>query len=388
MGKNNTKAIKVAFILKTTGLDYDDRLRKEIVSLQQQDSRVKPYIFVMLPENKTTKGITSYGVQYESIYIPARDKYPSAQKKLLKAYQFYSVLKKQIREFDAIWCADVDTLFIPFLSHNKYRIWDLHELPLGLYENGLKRILLKFLFSRCSLVLHANPQRIDYLASLSNGLIDAKKHLAIRNYPSFHEATATKDTLFNEFIKWKKDRDCVYLQGLAEYGRAAYESVEAVLRTNKLCAVVIGKFDQSALEKLREERRGELEQRVFFTGMIPQLKTPLYTSHCKLSMVFYTNIRPNNYYCEANRFYQSVSLGVPILCGNNPPMRALVEKYGFGVSIDDDGGDISAISNGLDKLLKDYDVYHNNCLNNRDAVNWESQTTIFKSILNKIENDL
>ena len=72
------KKTRIALVIKTDGLEYDDRVRKEILTTQKLFPNVEFKIFVMFPENKETDGVTSYGVPYHSVYIPSRDKYPSS----------------------------------------------------------------------------------------------------------------------------------------------------------------------------------------------------------------------------------------------------------------------------------------------------------------------
>ena len=50
MDKN--KHYKVALVLYTNGLDYDDRIRKEILSIQKLYSNVSFKIFAVEPKNR------------------------------------------------------------------------------------------------------------------------------------------------------------------------------------------------------------------------------------------------------------------------------------------------------------------------------------------------
>lgn len=162
---------------------------------------------------------------------------------------------------------------------------------------------------------------------------------------------------------WKKERKCVYLQGINNNGRAAYESIFAILQQPKLIAVIIGEFEFSTKERLTKNFGHEvITNRLYFTGKIAQLKTPQYIRECFMSLVFYKNTNPNIFYSEANRFYQAVIMGLPVLVGNNPTMRDFIKKYNFGISIDDDGSNISKISDGITEVLKNYDHLKNNNL--------------------------
>lgn len=340
---------KIALVIKTEGLEYDDRVRKEILSVQQLCPEVSFSIFAMLPGNREEEGVTDYGVPYKSLYIPARENYPSAKKTTLKAFQFYKAVKKEVRDFDAVWVANVDAAFVPMLLKHRRILWDLHELPLRFIGNSLTKKLLRYVFNRCIVVLHANPQREQYLESI--GVVkDSAKHFSLRNYPNFEESDKEYDDKYHGFVNWKGDRKCVYLQGLNMDRRAPFESISAVLATPELCAVVIGGFDAQIKQRLVDTFGEELKERVLFVGKIPQLKIPQFMKQCYMSLVFYKNVNANNYFCEANRFYQAVIEGLPVVTGNNPSMKELVAEYGLGVSIEDDGRQVDKIIEGIQKL--------------------------------------
>lgn len=372
---------RIAVVIKTDGLEFDDRVRKEILTIQKLYPDISFKIFAMLPDNREFEGVTSYGTPFKSLYIPAREKYGAAEKVLLKAFQFYRVVKKDLSEYDAVWAADIESVFVPFLIKNKRMLWDLHELPSQLMSGSLKKRLLRFVFSRCRIVLHANPQRAEYLEK--QGVItNMKKHYSLRNYPNFADVDKKYDDKYHSFITWKGDRRCVYLQGLDGDWRAAYESITSVMKISGIVAVVVGPFNQTIKEKLINEYEDELEKRILFIGRIPQLKIPQYVKECFTTLVFYKNVSPNNYYCEANRFYQSVIMGLPVVVGNNPPMRDLVNSYGLGVSIDDDGNDINKIVAGLKEIIDNYSKYKIQNEKNRNKLVWDNQENTVKEIVN------
>lgn len=376
--------IRIAFIIKTESLDYDDRARKEILTVQKLYPYIKFKIFVMLSDNIESEGETSYGIPFKSVYIKSRDKYRSTERVYLKAFEFYKAIKDDIEIYDIVWCADIETSVIALLARNKNIIWDLHELPAVYMRNYISKLFLKILFRKCKLVLHANQQRIDYLKR-AKVINDTSKHIALRNFPNFDDVDDIYDDLYYKFTNWKEDKKCVYLQGLNNDGRAAYESIVAVLQDPKLVAVIVGGFDKNIKERLINDFGVEvLNDRLFFTGMISQLKTPQYIKHCFMSLVFYKNTSPNNFYCEANRFYQAVIMGLPVLVGNNPTMKDLIEKYNFGLSIDDDGSNISVISDGIKTLMKNYEFFLQNNERYREELLWEKQEPVVRQIVDRI----
>ena len=374
------KGKKIALVIKTEGLEYDDRVRKEIITVQKLYPDFSFKIFAMYPENKETEGMTSYSVPYKTVYIPSREKYPPGKMTALKSYEYYRAIKSELKEFDAVWCANDDTAMVVALSCNKHILWDLHEIPGSLVGNWVKKCFLKYVFSKCKVVVHANPQREKYLESI--GVISKpKKHFAIRNYPNFEDRDTHFDERYYQFLEWKGNGKCVYLQGLANDSRAAYESVESIMRIPQIKAVIVGGYDNESKKRLEDKYGNELSNRVFFVGKIPQLKIPQYVEQCFLSLVFYKNVRPNNYYCEANRFYQSVILGLPVVVGDNPSMREIVNQYGFGISIDDDGRDVEKIEKAIYEVIDNYDVFVNNINENRAKLFWDTQDCVFQQII-------
>ena len=379
MDKN--KQYKVALVLYTRGIDYDDRVRKEITSIQTLYPNVKFKIFAVEAKNREESGTTSYGVPYRIPYLSSREKYASGTHTLAKAWDFYKTIRKDLKQFDAIWCADPETfLFVLFIC-GKPILWDLHELPLALMGNPVKKCLLRFLEKKCKVMVHANEERLDYLSKI--GFVRQRnKQFYLRNYPQFNEIDSEYDETFKEFKEWKGDSKCVYLQGLQDEKRADLESIESVVAFPDLKGVVVGRILPEQMERFKAKVGEEvLKERFFFTGQIKQLKTPQYIRECFLSLVFYKNTSPNNWYCEPNRLFQSINNGIPVVVGNNPPMKELVEKYAVGVSADTDGSDIAKMISAMEKAIERMDQLKENLTSARNNWLWDTQEESIKRII-------
>ena len=122
----------------------------------------------------------------------------------------------------------------------------------------------------------------------------------------------------------------------------------------------------------------------YFVGKIPQLKIPQYVSKCFTTLVFYKNVRPNNWYCEANRFYQAAILGLPVVVGNNPPMKELVDKYSLGVVANTDGSNVSEIVVGLQQVIHRRQQYAESIEKNKHFLTWDQQEDIIKRVIDKL----
>lgn len=382
MEKN--KQYNVALVLFTHGIDYDDRIRKEILSIQKLSPNVSFKIFaVESGKNREESGVSSYGVPYRIPYLKSRDKYSSGSHRFAKAWDFYKTIKDDLKPFDAIWCADPETFMAVLMITGKPIVWDLHELPLAFMHNPILKSLFMFLERKVTVMIHANQSRLDYLKEI--GLVKhTSKQFVLRNYPQFNEIDNEYDDTYQQFIKWKGETKCVYLQGLNNNSRAAEESIKAVLSFEELKGVVVGGFDER-IKTLLEDEYGKdyLRTRIFFLGKVKQLKTPQYIRQCCLSLVFYKDTSPNNWYCEPNRLFQSVINGIPVVTGNNPPLRTFVESHNFGVSVNTDGADIQEIEKGIDEVLSNYEFYKQNTNDRHNFSLWDSQEGTIMKVLEK-----
>lgn len=372
------KEIKVAIIRKTGSLENDDRIRKEFGSLTELFPNVHFKVFMMKTDNSEEESVTSYGLPYKAVHLKKREKYPGGSHLLSKSWEFYRRIKNDIKDYDYVWnSGDEPTPTLLFVRRKKL-IWDLRELPMFLLGSSYKKILLKYIFNRCCLLLHANQYRIDYLKQ--QGLIkDQSKHVPVRNFPEFGAVDSEYDARYYEVKEWIGGRRCVYLQGLSNNSRAAVESISAVLNTPGLCAIVLGGFYNEALPVLYKDYGEDVvKERICFAGNFKVLKVPQYMRLCQMSLVFYKNTSPNNYYCEANRLYQAIDEGLPVVVGSNPSMKKVVDDFGVGISVDTDGSDTNKITKGVAELLENYDTYKKNTEKLTNEIKWDSQKPLLK----------
>ena len=369
--------IRVAMVLYTQGLQYDDRIRKEILSIQKINPHISFEIYAIIPENVEQHGVTDYGVPFHILCLKSREKYGSSSNLFYKAYDFYKTVEPQIKDFDVVWCADIETTLFPLLlKRNRPIIWDLHEIPKPFLRNWLLKRFFNYLEHKCSLLYHANQPRIDYL--LSEGVLKKRdKNIAIRNYPEADlcSISVEPDEMFHKFCNWLQDAECVYIQGITGPDRRAVESVSSVMEASPdLRAVVVGNYTQETLTQLQDKYGEEtLNKRIFFTGQVPQKLTKLYIGKCKIGLVFYRTNSVNNTLCEPNRLFQTLMMGLPVVVGCNPPMSSLVKEYNFGIALDNDGCDIDSIVGAIHTIFDRYDYFVGNIRKYRDQLTWESQ---------------
>lgn len=355
----------IAVVVKSTGIEYDDRVRKISMALSKS-YYVK--IFIVQDDNSERKGKTSYGIDFESIKLSLRDRLPHGKFLITKTLEFYFKVKNKIKSFDYFWYNEEKTFLFPLLApRSQVFVWDQHEIP-ERFCTGIKKIFFHIIEKKCRLMFHANPQRIDYLNSI--GLIKLpEKHKVIHNYPDKECVFSTKKpSCYNQFNDWLGNKEYVYLQGLNEPQRRPFNSVSAVLDNTNYNIFVAGYFDENEKNKLIK-KYPNLFDRVFFAGLVPQLTIPSVLREAKFTIVLYETASPNNKFCEANRMYQSMALGVPIIVGENPSMAEVVDEV-YGIALKTDGSDLNELGCAVRELCNHLNEYQLNCKEHADDYLW------------------
>ena len=220
------------------------------------------------------------------------------------------------------------------------------------------------------------------------GLIkDASKHIPVRNFPEFGTIDPEYDARYHEVKEWIAGRKCIYLQGINSPARASAEVITAVMETPDVCAIILGSADREAMDAaVAKYGEQEVHSKICVAGMFPVLKVPQYMKLCHASLVFYKKTSPNNWYCEANRLYQAVDMGLPVVVGANPSMKSTVEELGVGVSVDTDGSDPELIKKGLAEVLEKHDIFVDNIGKLGDEIHWDNQEELLKNTFSELFN--
>ena len=79
--------------------------------------------------------------------------------------------------------------------------------------------------------------------------------------------------------------------------------------------------------------------------------------------------------------YQAIDAGLPVVVGENPSMKSVVEDLKVGVSVNTDGSNISLIEKGIKEVLNKRDVFIENIKHLTDEIKWESQEPSLKKAI-------
>lgn len=367
-------------VIKTTGLVYDDRLRKESESLR--DAGYSVHIVALEAENTSSRGVTKYGIPYTTITLSTRDHIRQAHGLALKTSEMYGRMLWHIilRRPACVWIHNVEMMgLLPFLSALRFLgvikrvVWDQHELPSsGTMSN---RIFRRSFMLGCKVpdaIIVANRLRYDHLEEL--GVVqDSVIWRVVDNYSDDRFETLPRQSLPENISSWLRGRQYFLAQGGANPDRNFSSLVRGVVAQSRHPLIIVGPYKEAEVHDFRN-RWPDLDDMLLFTGMVPQDDLSIYIDNALASIILYTKDDINSWLCSPNRLYQAISRGCPVIVGNNPPMRAVVEQTKAGVVLSDDGSDPASICQGVDRFLDQPEVFARNASSSSQLYNWCTQT--------------
>ena len=381
--------MKVLMIINTTGIDYDDRLRKECASIKYLGNI--PQIAALEYENKRKKGLTDEGISFNTILLITRKVLPHKRFLIIKSFEMYIkfLIKILICRPNVIWLHNIEMSgLIPFcwimkkIGFINKLIWDQHELPANkFFLNNIIKKLFNFLINICDSIVIPNRERRDFLFKKLGKKNISSQFYVIENFVDQRFTSLPKGILPKEVKEWLKGKPYLLAQGGAAPNRYLDEVVEAILSIEEIQLIVVGPYSDEILYKLKNKLGDIVLEKVYFTGLVPQKKLVDFIDHAIASIILYKRDIDNCWLCAPNRLYQALFRGIPVIVGINPPMANLVNKYNCGITLSSDGSKIEDIKNGIIKIIKNQAVFNENTKHCLDNISWESQMPVFRKIM-------
>jgi hypothetical protein len=365
--------MRVAIILFTGTLDNDDRVRK--LSKTLSASAMVDFL-VVDNKNSNKSGIVFNEFNFSSFKIITRKFLPSGRFTILKTLEFYLRSFHMLKKYDYLWVCDEEPIFHIIFAKKDKVIWDLHEHPTRFYNKTIfHKLLLSFIEKKTKAIVHANDFRRNLLFQNSQlSFID--KSRVVRNFPdmNFVNRPYKQGEVFLKFQEWCGNSEYVFVQGISSNDRYPIETLVAILTTTDFKISIIGSFCLDYLEELKNDFNVlALEDRLFVAGILPIMEVPAFMSGAKFSVVLYSIDSLNSKFCEPNRLFQPLAMGIPLIVGSNPPMREIADKYKNAVSILTDGRDVRDLRNGIKILLSNFSTYKSNAIKYKNEFIWDIQ---------------
>lgn len=378
--------MNVLMVIKTDGLAYDDRLRKECRTLR--DLNCSPKILVLETLNRGIAGITEEGIPFYSIALWTRKIFPHRNGLALKTCEMYIRFFWRIflEHPQVVWLHNVEMAgLIPTIWLMKeirilHRIiWDQHELPPSVtLKYKIFQSAFKILISLCDAIIVANTERRNFLIS-SLGRA-AKKFYVIENFADESFINLPRGILPGEVESWLQGHSYFLAQGGASPKRYLEKLCEAIVKDKTAKLVVVGPYKPEKVRWLRTHLGEQFFEWVYFTGPVPQMTLVNFIDSALASVVLYDQNEENNRLCAPNRLYQALARGVPVLVGSNPPMEKVVQYWDCGVVLNGDGSSVEDIQFGMRTLLARHNAFRKNATICRSKFDWNSQAAYIREL--------
>jgi glycosyltransferase involved in cell wall biosynthesis len=375
----------IAFVLYTGDITFDDRVRKEYISLTDMGYRVQA--FAVTQDNRSSVSWTRYGMRVETISLSSRNALKDVLPSSLKLLELAIRLRTRLKQFDLVWLHDAEMAGIATILRKQRIVLDLHEVPESFMVNSVKRYTLKIIERHTSAIIHANQERLEF--AFSNKLFAERgKHYVLRNYPERAFVENQSSTELSRIIaEWSRGSELVYVQGISSEQRFPRQTIQAIMSVPNTKVLVAGRVPGEHVAQLRAQYGRQFDDRVFLAGMVNSLELAPLIRLSRLAVVLYDGHSPNCRLCEPNRLHQCLSLNVPVVVGRNETMRKIVSSKGYGISVDTFGEDYGKVAEGIRTILTNSSSYSFSTEGEMTKMVWEGQHSIMANLLKRIEKE-
>jgi len=177
----------------------------------------------------------------------------------------------------------------------------------------------------------------------------------------------------------------ILYQGAINVDRGLEEAIQAMkyLRSDAKL-VIAGTGDES--DKIRQFAADEkVGGKVVFLGQIPFQDLWPITLMADLGLSIEKDVSLNYHYALPNKFMDYIQAGVPVLISPFPEMKAVVDKYFIGETIENH--DPRHLAEKMDSMLMNTDrmqLYRQNLVSAAEELCWEKEENILMQVLENL----
>jgi glycosyltransferase involved in cell wall biosynthesis len=288
-----------------------------------------------------------------------------------------------VSRFDAVCSIDLDTLpagCLASLLRRKKRVFDAHEYFTEVPE-VVDRPTIKWFWERVARTCLPFYRHAYTVGPALARLFEEKYKVefgVVRNVPTKAPSQNRQTTNAHKTILY---------QGALNEGRGIETMLEAMQYLDNVQFVLAGEGDLS--DQLRQKAALlNISDKVVFVGYVKPDDLKALTAQAWLGLNLLENRGLSYYYSLANKFFDCVQANVPVLTMDFPEYRALNATHEVAILLKElTPQTISAAIRGLmaDPVL--YKKLQQNCLNARDAWNWDLEQKVLLEIWQKVESD-
>lgn len=303
-----------------------------------------------------------------------------------KGFAFYAVYNIRVflyllfARYDGVCSIDLDSLpagCLATLLRGKKRVFDAHEYFTEVPE-VVNRPLVKTFWA---LVARVFLPFYRYAYTVGPGLaglfrtIYGLEFSVVRNVPNYLQASPKAEPT---------DKKILLYQGALNEGRGIETLLSAMQQLPDFQLVLAGEGDLSLqLRQMAEWLK--VEDRVTFLGFVKPDALKAWTQKAWLSLNLLENKGLSYYYSLANKFFDSVQAGVPVLTMDFPEYHALNQEFEVAVLLPELNVDlVVAAIRDVAQNEERYAYLSENCLKAARFWNWEQDEKILLDIWKRV----
>ncbi len=337
------------FVLKTRNLMLDQRVLKEIKSLKRQNIMVNVYAAT---DYEVDQGKIDFPVNEVKILGGAAPK--NILLRILGVLHFYvkfiSYFLINKKKYSKVWICDPImfglVVLIKLISPKSFVIWDHHELPPDWFSsNKFFLFLFKIAYKNSDVVIHCNNSRKEFLEDRI--LFKHSKCFIINNVPESIEIEEENLSIDTEHWIEENSGKIVYLQNCLQEDRNGAVAIKAILGQGYK-VFHAGNISKSYLN----ENQIELSD-IYLGGYLSYKQINRILNKSLFTIVLYKMNATNQIYCDPNRLYQAMNLGIPVIVGKNPSMVEILSNYKNKIILSDDGSDQDELEESIVVFTKE-----------------------------------
>lgn len=329
-------------ILKTQNLRNDQRVLKEIKTLTECGASVEVFVakncnMTAMELDKPMKEVSIVGgAAPNNVFV-----------RILGVFEFYIktffYIKLKDKKINKYWVCDPImfglVLLIKAIDSKSKIIWDHHELPPTWFlNNNFLLIFFKLAYKKADVIIHCNQSRKDYLESFLN--FKHNNSYIISNYPDVL-GSVEEEQLQEDSESWINNKKFIYLQNSLQEDRNGAIIIKALIDQGYYIYHA-GKINKDYLETNGVDPN---HKQLKLGGYLSFKQINRVLKKCEFTVICYKKNSLNQIYCDANRLYQAMSLGVPLVIGDNPTMVEATKNYKNKYVLKGDGSNIEEFNN-------------------------------------------
>lgn len=378
--QNTLSGKKVIVALKHIGAQYDDRLRKVCETLAKGGAKCSVYSNERDNKRKITQAYGNFPLQTIWLLSCMLIKGDGPLSRAVISVEFSLRIIFHCLKHRPDWILITDPLLffaVPVLSLlKKFGViegiaWDQRELPPSYIA---EKKWFKPLFAYCcrfaDSIISVNQERSEKLSQWY-GVSDSNTYF-LPNYNDESFALNSARALPEKIADWLESKPYVLLQSSMVRGRHFINTLKALDKLGGYKAIIVGRKEQPLHEQAQSELQDYYLNHCLHVGYVDTAELSMYYDNAAFSLIFYQSNTANNTLCDPNRLYQSIARGLPVVVGNNPPMKRIVSQLDVGTICETDGQSWQDILSHCQLLLQNYAHYRSQAKSNRQALDWEN----------------